>query len=277
MEQEGFKVPETDQELLEFCRKARDAGYIPLSWSNNPGWQSFHQFGMVSNNILGADEMEKMLYGDPNATDWTRPELVDAVKFYFIDMVEAGCFVGDGDEINGLEYNDANTLFYTGKALLNPTGTWMIGGIDENMEEGYEVEMVPFPSLQGGERVLPGGLGSAWFISSSTEHADTAAALLDFLYTPESIQKWVEGPAWVPPLEFDASGFDTSPLLGFAIATAQAGGKGEAGSNLGHYIDIATPDAFNEMMQDGFQAVVAGLKTPEEQLADLQQRWEEGQ
>jgi ABC-type glycerol-3-phosphate transport system substrate-binding protein len=48
-------------------------------------------------------------------------------------------------------------------------------------------------------------------------------------------------------------------------------------TDLGYYIDTAAPEAFNAMMQDGFQAVLAGTKTPEQLLADLQKAWDEGQ
>jgi raffinose/stachyose/melibiose transport system substrate-binding protein len=271
LEQEGLSIPETDQEVLTFCAKAKDLGYIPFVWSNNPGWQSFHQFGMVANNALGSKDMAALLIDKQGS--WTQDKILNALKFYFVDMRDAGCFT---DDVNALGYDDANSLFYTGKALLNPTGTWLVNDIATNMQEGFEVEMVPFPSIDGGERVLPGGLGSAWFISANTDYPDAAAMLLDHFYKPESIRKWVEGVNVVPPLEFNAEDFQLNPLLEFAIATAQAGGKGEAGSNLGDYIDTNAPDSFNEMMQDGFQAVVAGLKTPEEQLDDLQAEWEAG-
>ena len=36
------------------------------------------------------------------------------------------------------------------------------------------------------------------------------------------------------------------------------------------------PEGFNTMMQDGFQAVLAGIKTPAEQVADLEKAWEDG-
>jgi raffinose/stachyose/melibiose transport system substrate-binding protein len=197
---------------------------------------------------------------------------VDAVKFFFLDMQDAGCFI---DDVNAMEYNDTNSLFYSGKALLNTTGTWLVNDIINNVSD-YEIDMVPFPSIKGGERLLPGGLGSAWFISSKTEHPQEVAMLLDFMYTDESVKTWVEGVGAVPPLSFDPTGWEIAPLLEFAINTAQAAGKGEAGAALGHYIDTNAPDSFNQMMQDGFQAVVARLKTPEEQLADLQKEWDAG-
>lgn len=62
MKKEGLEMPKSDAEVLSFCAKAKDKGYIPFAWSNNPGWQSFHQFGMVANNAIGVDGMEKLLF-----------------------------------------------------------------------------------------------------------------------------------------------------------------------------------------------------------------------
>ena len=267
-EEEGLEVPSTDEEILTYCAEAKEKGYIPIMFNNSGGWQSFHQFGMLSNNALGADGMEKLLF--ENDGSWTDQRLVDAVEFFYITMADAGCFT---DDINAIEYNDANSLFYTGQALVNPTGTWLIDNISENTPD-YEIDLVPFPSIKGGERLLPGGLGSGWFMSSKTAYPQEVAMFLDFIYSDESVKLWVEGVSVVPPLPFDPTGWKVSPLLEFAIATARAGGTGEAGAALGHYIDTNAPDSFNVMMQDGFQAVVAGLKTPEEQLTDLQAEWD---
>jgi raffinose/stachyose/melibiose transport system substrate-binding protein len=268
MDEAGLTMPTTDAEVLDFCAQAKEMGYIPFAWSNNPGWQSFHQFGMLANNTFGSEGMENLLF--QNQGTWTDPRLVEAVQFFFTDMQEAGCFI---DDVNSLEYNDANSLFYTGKALLNPTGTWLIAEINENMPDA-QIEMVPFPSINGGERVLPGGLGSAWFISANSQNPDEVAMFLDYMFNEASQKLWIEQAGFLVPLAFDPSGWNISPLMAFAIDTAQAGGAGEAGSALGFYIDTAAPASFNQMMQDGFQGVAAGIKTPEQQLQDLQKEWD---
>ena len=44
----------------------------------------------------------------------------------------------------------------------------------------------------------------------------------------------------------------------------------------GYNVDVLAPPEFNDMMLNGFQAILAGDKTPEQQAADLQAAWEEG-
>ena len=44
----------------------------------------------------------------------------------------------------------------------------------------------------------------------------------------------------------------------------------------GYNVDVLAPPEFNDMMPNGFQAILAGDKTAEQQAADLQAAWEEG-
>jgi ABC-type glycerol-3-phosphate transport system substrate-binding protein len=43
---------------------------------------------------------------------------------------------------------------------------------------------------------------------------------------------------------------------------------------LGYNIDVLAGNSFNQVQIDGFQAVLLGQKTPEEQIKDLQAAWE---
>jgi raffinose/stachyose/melibiose transport system substrate-binding protein len=268
LDEAGLKIPEKAADLPEFCKQAKAKGYIPIAFGDSPGWQSFHQFGLLANNALGIDEMQKMLYG--GKADWTRPELVDAVTLFFQTMLDAGCFIPD---VNAVNYDDANALFFSGQALTHTTGTWLIGNIERNAPDS-NITIQPFPAIGDKPAVLPAGLGSAWFMSASTKHPDEAAMLLDFLFSDQSVKSWLTKGRIIPPVVFDPSEADLTPLLGFAVETLQGVQTGK--TDLGFYIDTAAPEAFNTMMQDGFQAVLAKTKTPEQQLADLQKAWDEG-
>ncbi|MGH2614096.1 MAG: ABC transporter substrate-binding protein [Thermomicrobiales bacterium] len=269
LDETGLAFPENAEDLPEFCAQAQEQGLIPIAFGDAPGWQSFHQFGMVANNALGIDEMERLLFG--GEADWTRPELVAAVTLFFETMLDAGCFIPD---VNAVNYDDANALFFSGQALAHSTGTWLIGDIERGAPD-YEITMRPFPAVAGNTPVLPAGLGSAWFMSASTAHPDEAALFLDHLFSDESVKTWLTAGRIIPPVVFDPATAELSPLQSFAVETLQGVEQGE--TDLGFYIDTAAPEAFNALMQDGFQAVLAKTKTPEQQLADLQQAWDEGQ
>jgi ABC-type glycerol-3-phosphate transport system substrate-binding protein len=112
-------------------------------------------------------------------------------------------------------------------------------------------------------------------MSKSTQHPDEAAMLLDHLFSDESVKTWLTVGRIIPPVVFDPAEAELTPLQSFAVETLQ--GVEQGTTDLGFYIDTAAPEAFNAMMQDGFQGVLAKTKTSEQQLADLQQAWDEGQ
>ena len=38
-------------------RSAKEKGYIPIAFADNPGWQAFHQFSMTANQMIGPEAM----------------------------------------------------------------------------------------------------------------------------------------------------------------------------------------------------------------------------
>lgn len=267
LDQEGWEIPETISELITFCETASEAGYIPMAFSNNPGWSAFHQFTYVSNNMIGPEAMDALLFDHEGR--WDTPEQVQAIDDFFVKLRDAGCFA---DDVNALGYDDGNSLFYSGQALLNSTGSWLLSDIEENMPD-YVVEYVPFPAVDGGQgRYWNSGLGSNWVVSSKSEHQELAGNFLDFMISPESARIWAEVGNTPLPVTLETEGLEVSPLFLTVLDVLNSAAAGE--SELGYNIDVLVPAGFNEVMQSGFQAVLNGDKTPAEQAADMQAAWE---
>ena len=271
MDEAGLAVPTTFAELLTFCGAAAEAGYIPFAFANNPGWQAFHQFAMTSNDMIGPDAMQALLF--ENRGRWDSPEMVTAIKSYFVDMREAGCF---SDDANALTYDDGNGLFFAGDALMHSTGSWLVRDINANMTD-FEVTMMPFPAPDGAAgSYWSSGVGSAFYLSagSSPEQQDAAGRFLDYVVSPETAQRWVGEAGFYLPLEVDTTGLGVTPLFQSVLDVLESAANGE--TELGYNVDVLAPPGFNDAMQNGFQAVLAGDKTPEQQAADLQAAWDEG-
>lgn len=268
MDQEGFAVPTTVDELKTFCQQASDAGYIPLAFTDNPGWEAFHQFSMVTANMIGPDAMQALLY--ENQGSWDSPEIVQGIQTYFVDLKEAGCF---SDDVNALTYDDATAMFQSGQSLMFPTGTWMVRQFNEETMPDQDVQVMSFPEIEGGQgSYWVSGVGSAYYISAESEHPDEAGQFLDYLYSPETAARLVGEAGMFLPMDVDTTGMDLSPLAQTVLDTFAKGASGEA--DFGYNIDVIAPPEFNDTMLNGFQAILAGDKTPEQQAADLQAAWE---
>ena len=267
LDQEGLAVPTTLDEMTAFCATATERGYIPIAFGNNPGWEAFHQFSMTSNQMLGPEAMRALLL--ENEGSWDSPEIVTAIEAFFITMRDAGCF---SEDANAIGYDDGNSLFFTGQSLLHTTGSWLVGDILEAMPDA-EVGFVPFPLIQeGNEPVWVSGVGGAWLVSANSQNPDAAAAFIDFLYSPESLSALIEGNRFIiPVVDVDLTGVELDPLTTLIYESRAA-----EGAQFGYNVDVLAPAEFNDAMLSGFQAILAGDRTAEEQAAALQAAWAEG-
>lgn len=267
LDQEGLTVPTTLDELAAFCTSAKDKGYIPLALSDNPGWQAGHQFSMVTNNMLGPDAMKALLF--QNEGSWDSSEVTQAIDDYFVKLREAGCF---SDDVNALTNDDAVALFQSGQSLMYPTGSWQANSFTaENMPD-MDIQFMSFPELSGGQGSFwVSGVGSAWYITSSSQYQAEAGQFLDYLFSPEAAQKWVGDAKFYVPMSVDTAGLDLTPLQTFILGELDKASKGQI--KLGYNIDVIAPPEFNDTMTNGFQQMLAGDKTADQQAADLQAAW----
>lgn len=268
LEREGYTVPQNVQELVTLCQQASEAGYVPMALGGLDGWPLFHQFSMVSNNMIGIDEMRSLLFESQGR--WDSPEMVQAIDAYFVQLRDAGCF---GEDVNALTNDDAISLFQSGQALMYPSGSWAIQDLSpENMPD-MTVEYQPFPGLEGGAGSFwLSGIGSAYYITSTSQNQEAAGQFLDHLFSPEVAQQWVADAGFFVPMSVDTSGMDLSPLQVKILEELAKGAAGEI--QFGFNIDVIAPPEFNDAMSNGFQRMLAGDKTAEQQAADLQAAWE---
>jgi raffinose/stachyose/melibiose transport system substrate-binding protein len=250
----GLSEPTTYEEFLALCEPLTNAGVIPVAFGNAAGWPAFHVFSLYANNMVPQDRLQAMIAGTES---WDSPEVVAAIQAAFIDMQEAGCF---NPSVNASSYDDANALFTSGLAAMTMTGSWIIPVFQEAT---FNVDFFFLPAPEGGTTMPPAGLGSGYFVSAATENPEAADRFLTFLFDPVNASYWVEQMSIIPPYPMEAGSLDASPLM---TETMQSLNPDAMGLN----IDVLTPEAFNTTMLDGFQAVLAGDRTAEEQAAALQ-------
>jgi raffinose/stachyose/melibiose transport system substrate-binding protein len=71
--------------------------------------------------------------------------------------------------------------------------------------------------------------------------------------------------AKIPPLRLNPEDYNVSDLLAFTLNSLN-----ESGDQMGYNVDVLTPDTYNTMMFDGFQEVIGGTKTAQQQADDLE-------
>lgn len=258
----GLEEPGNLDDLAQIAEKIKGKGLIPFAVSDKEGWQGGHLLSITLSSRVGSAGMDALLSGE---MPWDSPEVVESLQVW-ADYVKSG-FVTPSPV--AVTYDNANALFYSGEAAINPTGSWLALDIERNAE--FEVGFIPFPAPDG-PGIFSGGLGSGTFISASTTKVDAALAFLDYLMSPEHRRWSVENLQDIPAAPVDTEGIEASPLFRQILDdTAKiADGTGDFGYN----IDVLTGDKFNDAMWKGFQGILAGSATPSDVAADLQKNAE---
>lgn len=265
-DEKGFEEPQTLDELLQIAEEFKADGLTPFAFGDEPKWPAGHIFSIGVSNMLGPDGLDNILYGNGK---WNDPEVVEAIEVMFTDMVEREFYPPD---VNAITYEDGNALFYGGQAAMTITGTWLVSEIRQEVGNTFEVGFFPFPAIDDTGIHPPGGLGGGLFVAANTEEPEATLKLVDYFLSEPFLQANLELTNTIPALPIDTEGLEITPLFQEILDDlSQASGEAEFGYNL----DVLTPAGFNEVMFDGFQEVLNGERTPQEQADALQEAWAE--
>lgn len=255
----GLAQPESIDDLMSACEAIKAEGIIPFAISDQEGWQGGHLLSMVLSSQIGGEALKALIDGE---TSWDSPEVVQALTV-LEDFNENGCFTPSPAAVT---YDNANALFYSGQAAMNPTGSWLVQDTERNVD--FEVGYIPFPAPDA-PGIFSGGLGAGLFISASSKKHEAALKFLDYTVTQEHGAWVIENAQSIPAFPIDTTGIDASPLFTQVLDDAAkiADGTGDFGYN----IDVLMTDTFNEAMWNGVQAILTGQATPEEVAASLEE------
>jgi raffinose/stachyose/melibiose transport system substrate-binding protein len=258
----GVEPPTTVEEFEHIADLAKQRGLIPLAFADKDQWPAGHQFSMMVSNLLGRKGLDEILYGDGS---WDTPKVVKGIDLYFRQFADKGYFPKG---VNGIGYDDGNALFYQGKAAMVPTGTWLVADIAQ--KASFDPGFFPFPSIDGSPVAPPAGVGGGLFVSSRSKHKAQALEFLNWFASEENGKRRIETFNSIPAFPVDTSGLKVTPLFKQVLGDLS---KAEDSSAFGYNIDVLTPSNFNDVMSSGFQDVLNGKRTAQEQADKLQAAW----
>lgn len=255
--------PQTVDELRQIADKLKEQDIIPFAFGDQEQWPAGHLFSIGVSNTLGREGLDNILYGDGR---WDVPEVVKAIDLFFRDFVESGYYP---EGVNAITYDDANALFFSGRAGMLPTGTWLVSTIVETVQD-FEVDFFPFPSIDGSDVAPPAGVGTGLFVARDAKNPEGAIAFIDYLQSDEAARFAIEKFNTIPAHPVDTQGLDVPELFKQVLDDLSESPQGKA---FGYNIDVLAPQNFNEVMFSGFQEVIGGSRSPEEQAQLLQEAW----
>jgi raffinose/stachyose/melibiose transport system substrate-binding protein len=258
-QEQGLSEPKTHDELLQVAAKLKEAGLIPIAFSDQDKWPAGHTFSVFSGNIAGKDKLAQAISGK---VAWNENDFVQAIQIPFEEMNKAGYFI---PEINAVTYDDWNSLFFTGKAAMSLTGSWQVNAYSKKENMSDPVGFFFYPPIQGKPIAPPSGLGSGYFVSSKTKEPQAAFKFLDFLFSKETAKVYIEQLNKIAPIQLNPADYKITDLMRFTLDVLQ-----KDADKMGYNIDVLTPENFNTVMFDGFQEVLGGTKSAKQQADDLE-------
>lgn len=258
----GIAQPQNLTDLTAAAEKLKQNNVVPIAVSDKEGWQGGHLLSMSLSSAVGSKGMDDLLNG---RTSWNTQPVVDSLAVWK-QWNDKGLLTPSPAAVS---YDNANALFYSGKAAMDPTGSWLALDIERNAK--FDVGFIPFPA-QDGAGIFSGGLGSGTFVSASTKKADASIKFLDYLLTPEHGRWAAENLQDIPAYPIDTAGMKASPLFKQVLDDSAkiADGTGDFGYN----IDVLTTDVFNNAMWKGIQAILSDQSDPAKVAAQLQTAYE---
>jgi raffinose/stachyose/melibiose transport system substrate-binding protein len=259
------EVPRTVKRLRQISDELKARRKIPLAFGNREQYLAGHLFSIGTSNVLGPEGLDNILYGDGR---WDTPEVVEVIDLFFRDFVQSGYYPKSP---NALTYDGANALFYAGEAAMLPTGTWLVSEIVQTVQD-FEVGLFPFPSIEGSSISPPAGVGTGWFVAKGANNPQGALEFIDYLLQEDTARLIIEKLNTIPAHPVGTEGLGIPELFEQVLNDLSGSPQVEA---FGYNIDVLAPQNFNEVMFSGFQEVISGRRSPEEQAAALQEAWME--
>lgn len=255
----GLQVPKTTEEFEAALQAAKDAGEVPIQFGNLDGWPGIHEFGFMQNQFVARDDIRKLGFGQQGA-DWTSDGNVKAAQT-FSDWIDKGYFTQD---FNGVGYDPAWQDFAKGKGVFLISGTWLQADLTDAMGDNVGFFLPPVGAT--GELAVTGGTGLPFAITDASEHADVAAAYIDFI-TSDDAMKMIQDAGNLPVHDATANG-----ATGAAADVINAWNTAGEKDALVPYLDYATPD-FYDLLTAQVQKLGNGSVDAQQFLSTLQDEY----
>ena len=247
-------TPATDwQAFLNLCRTLRQKGIVPLALGNRDQWPGAFYFIYLANRLGGTELFEGAAARRPGFS-FADPAFVKAGEL-LRNLVEIKAFpVG----FNGLGADQARRLFFTGRAAMMLTGTWLVARCKKDAPDLMPyLKCAAFPSVKGGKgdpATVVGGTNAAFAVTSRCAHPEKAVELLRFLTSPEIGRAWVGIGRMTAILSAEDSGLPAP--------TQEAANLLRAAKSVQLYYDQYLPPPLATMHKETTQAIFTGNLTP---------------
>jgi raffinose/stachyose/melibiose transport system substrate-binding protein len=256
----GVDVPKTYEEFIDIAKKAKDNNIVGISFDDKDQWPAFHLESVFYTAVAGKEKMDAVL---SKKASFDQPIFAEALDT-FADLIENGYTTKNPLSVS---YDDGNKEFFSGKAAMRITGTWMVGGMVENLKDNVGFFIMP-PVKSELPLMAPGGIGGAMVASAKTKHPKETAKFLDYMFSEKSAKIWYEN-SKIPPISVDVSTLNVNSLFKEVVQMANTP------AGMSYNVDVLMPQKVNDVTMNVLQELIGGKKTGAEVVKEKQKALED--
>lgn len=190
--------PATYAELVDCCDKLTAKGIAPFAWGGEEiGYWDFVVLGWWA-QYSGVETWERF-YQFESAEVFNDEGRVKALEAWKDLLVNAdGSWKNSIEAPMGRDHNDAARVFVSGGAAMCPTGSWIETEVGRFLPEGFNMAMMPTPTIEGTKtdengkaiQICNTEAGDFALIPKNADNVQAAKAFLAFMNRPEWIEKF---------------------------------------------------------------------------------------
>jgi len=262
----GWKVPETYDELLTLAGTIKDAGIVPLAMDGGDGWPMAIYLTDLLLKTTGGCSSE--ISTAVTNGDFSDPIFKEATEL-LIEAAEAGLFQ---DGYDSQDYGTAKNLFTNGQAAMFYMGSWESSmALNEDIDEEIRTNIRAFtmPVVEGGKGKatdIAAWNGGGYAVSANSEVKEEAIKFLNYMYQPDKLSKygWENGVGMSAQDQTAYMSGDETELQNIFTDILN-----NATSVSGTPINDCGPSAFKTAIESEIQSVSNGTTSVDDFLATI--------
>jgi N-acetylglucosamine transport system substrate-binding protein len=187
-QENGWKPPATWSELLSLCEQIKAKGIAPLTHQGKYPYYALQGFVLPWAISIGGIEAYRAGEAlQPGA--WKNPAFLQAAQM--VDELRQKGYIQEG--ANGMSHTEAQMEFLRGKAAMIPCGTWLESEMKKQMPQGFKMEFLLPPQVEGGKgdpTTLQVG-AEPWLVPSRAQNPEVAIDYFKYLTSKEKARQFM--------------------------------------------------------------------------------------
>ncbi|WP_256761036.1 ABC transporter substrate-binding protein [Cohnella sp. WQ 127256] len=252
----GLEPPTTWEQFLDVSEKVKAANITPIVVGNKEMWPAGNWIGHLITRVVGEQAFDDAMQ---MKQPFNSPDFVNAYN-YVKTLWDSGYI---NDSINAIADNEADMLFFNGKAAMHPIGSWLVPTAEEEAPE-FEMGYFNTPAMPDGKGNQDSVIGvlTGMVVNKNSKLIDEAIDFMKLYSSAESSKKLSEAGA-VPITKDGIDKAAMNPLSSSMNDLLQGASGVVSPPDMGYNIEIANA------LYLATSQVLSGARTPGAALAEL--------